>query len=375
MIECTRDAWEEDPDGLCILHSRNADKDHDGKFKDSIKKKMDEEDYDFHGGFFPGSADFSGQKFTKKADFSYAVFHYANFFGASFQEADFRWASFQIARFPETTFQRAIFPLAWFTEANFTEATFQEADFFRATFEEAQFSGAKINGRMTLGDIRLREPLKKNQPCPLGLQSIQFGEKGILRLVNLSLAQANFYGTDLRRVEFDRVTWASWWWRAAVYDEALLHWRRWTHIAYLLNHGGLWGKKIPGEEGRPRKPSFADFAPVERLYRQLKANYEEERDFKRVGDFHYGEMEMHRRGSFWRQWMPSWYNLYRVLSGYGERPLRAFIWLLLLIPAWAGLVWWLGINQAGSQNPINYWDTLLFIFREGHLAASALGGY
>jgi hypothetical protein len=104
---------------------------------------------------------------------------------------------------------------------------------------------------------------------------------------------------------------------------------------------------------------------VERLYRQLKANYEEERDFKRVGDFHYGEMEMHRRGSPWRQWLPfSWLNLYRVLSGYGERPLRAFIWLLLLIPAWAGLVWGLGVSQAGSQNPINYWDTLLFIFEK-----------
>jgi len=104
---------------------------------------------------------------------------------------------------------------------------------------------------------------------------------------------------------------------------------------------------------------------VERLYRQLKINYEEERDFKRVGDFHYGEMEMHRRGSPWRQWVPfSWHNLYRVLSGYGERPLRAFIWLLLIIPAWAGLVWGLGIDRASPQAPANYWDTLLFIFEK-----------
>jgi hypothetical protein len=56
-----------------------------------------------------------------------------------------------------------------------------------------------------------------------------------------------------------------------------------------------------------------------------------------------------------------------VLSGYGERPLRAFIWLLLLIPAWAGLVWGLGIDQAGAQTPDNYWKTLLFIFEKATL--------
>jgi hypothetical protein len=171
-------------------------------------------------------------------------------------------------------------------------------------------------------------------------------------------------------VEFDRVTWASWWWRASVYDEIFLHRQRWAHIAYLLKHAGFWRKKYTGEGGNDKlsKPSYDEFAPVERLYRQLKTNYEEERDFKRVGDFHYGEMEMHRRGSFWRQWMPfSWHNLYRVLSGYGERPLRALIWLLLLIPAWPGLVCWLGIDQSVSKNPITYWDTLFFIFEKATL--------
>ncbi len=91
-----------------------------------------------------------------------------------------------------------------------------------------------------------------------------------------------------------------------------------------------------------------------------------------MGDFYYGEIEMHRRGSPWRQWVPfSWHNFYRVLSGYGERPLRAFIWLLLLIPAWADLVWGLGISQAGSQSPINYWDTLFFIFEKATLQRPA----
>jgi len=34
---------------------------------------------------------------------------------------------------------------------------------------------------------------------------------------------------------------------------------------------------------------------VEILYRQLKVNFEEQRDYARAGEFHYGEMEMQRK--------------------------------------------------------------------------------
>ena len=37
------------------------------------------------------------------------------------------------------------------------------------------------------------------------------------------------------------------------------------------------------------------------LYRYLKLNYEKEGDLKQAGDFHYGEMEMHRKSNFWRR--------------------------------------------------------------------------
>jgi len=70
---------------------------------------------------------------------------------------------------------------------------------------------------------------------------------------------------------------------------------------------------------------------------------------------------MHRKASPWRRWV-SLYSIYWVLSGYGERPLLAFIWLLLLIPAWAAGVG-AGDRQAGAQTPDNYWKTLLFILR------------
>ena len=54
---------------------------------------------------------------------------------------------------------------------------------------------------------------------------------------------------------------------------------------------------------------------------------------------------MHRRASPWRRWVPvSWYNLYRCLSGYGERPLRALVWLIgfyLAFRDWFGSWGWL----------------------------------
>lgn len=88
-------------------------------------------------------------------------------------------------------------------------------------------------------------------------------------------------------IELDRVNCASRRGRAAIYDE--LVWRE---------------QKEDSSES------------VERLYRQLKSNYKAKKDYKRVGDFHDGEMEMHRVGSFWRRRFPfSWYNFYGALNG------------------------------------------------------------
>jgi hypothetical protein len=107
---------------------------------------------------------------------------------------------------------------------------------------------------------------------------------------------------------------------------------------------------------------------VERLYRQLKSNYEEKKDYKRVGDFHYGEMEMHRLGSFWRRRFPlSWYNLYWALNGYGERPLRAFIWFGVFLLAFTGALYWLGLKVASCGNPASLSETFRFVIDKATL--------
>ncbi|HHT9134411.1 MAG TPA: pentapeptide repeat-containing protein [Candidatus Avalokitesvara rifleensis] len=74
-----------------------------------------------------------------------------------------------------------------------------------------------------------------------------------------------------------------------------------------------------------------EYSHVEVLYRQFKKNLEEEKNWEDAGEFHYGEMECKRKGLtwFWRNFgLLAWY---RYFSGYGERPLRAAISLIILI--------------------------------------------
>jgi uncharacterized protein YjbI with pentapeptide repeats len=410
LIECPQEIWEGDPEELCLLHSRQTSKGQDGKFSEAIKRKIDEEDYDFRGVFFPGYNKFPQFNFNKKIDFSWAAFKRVDFAGAAskdarfhrsdfhevrfflanfkyvdfsrakFGEVDFSEGNFQEASFYKSEFQEADFTLATFNSANFSESTFLNGNFIDTVFQEADFSRVKITGQIKFIGIRSERSAKEKEPWFANFQSLEFAEKGVLKLIDLSLAHAQFKGTDLRRVEFYDVSWPSWWWRLVVYDEIQLHQRKWAYISYLLKYGGLWRKrnhfkrlenkpKRKGLEHKPKTPSSKDFEAVERLYRQLKTNYEEERDLKRVGDFHYGEMEMHRRGSTWR-WFPLyWYNLYWLSSGYGECPLRAVLTLAGLLLAFSILFLKLenGLESLGGWNWSGLWNSLLYVFQQGTL--------
>jgi uncharacterized protein YjbI with pentapeptide repeats len=433
-IECPREAWDGDPGGLCLLHSRQEEKDAE-KFWEEVKNKLAAADYDFRGVFFPGDVDFRGNKFTKDADFSMATFSgaaafsgatfsgAAHFFRATFSgEANFNVATFSgAASFVVATFSGAAdFSMATFSgEANFNVATFSgaasfvgatfsgaadfsgatfseaagfsmatfsgEAHFFRATFSgAADFSGATVTATGSLFLIYINPPDEKDRrpPFQAAFRDLQQKPGGLIIFQDLSLARAELAGTDLSRLTLRNVDWHHYHapipaflikglpsplqerlnGRQAVYDDLRVRKRAWGFWDLVLKHGWrVARRKLQGKELKQE-----DYARVEELYRGLMLNYGEMADFKRVGDFHYGEMEMHRRANPWRRW-GSLYSAYWMLSGYGERPLRAFIWLLALIPVFAGLVWGLGINHAGCQAPVSYGDALLFIFEKATL--------
>jgi len=314
---CEEPSWEGDPEGLCILHSLVPEKDKKA-FDQAFKDKMAREDYDFREVFFPGPISFIGHKFNKGVNF-----RGAKFFGwANFREAEFAdLADFSSAKFAQT----AIFEKARFSG----QALFKNTEITG----EADFRGATFDGHTVFHQINKERGISKAPPLTAFFQYLSFGPWGLLRFQDLSLDQASFLGTDLRRCEFHNVHWHSYRGRQVVYDEMLLREKGESSLVGFA----------PAFEHRLDYEGLC--VSIEELYRYLKLNHEKEGDQKQAGDFHYGEMEMHRWANPWRRWFPfSWSNLYWALSGYGERPLRAFGWLLGLIGGMGLALSYLGLK-------------------------------
>jgi uncharacterized protein YjbI with pentapeptide repeats len=375
-FKCANPALDGDPDGYCILHSQNRDKDPEA-FREAVLPRWtqaDKEFYDFRGVFFPGRFRllyFLDREFTKPIFFSRAIIvgvtftKKADFGGATFtEEANFEKVNFtEEASFSGATFKKeAYFPAATFTEkASFFNATFaQKADFSGATFREhADFSGAKIFGRVVFQALN---PSEEGKPPPPAFQAnfqwLELGPEAMLRFQDLSLAQVKFRRSDLRRVEFHHVQWHPYRGRQAIYDEVLLRqeekkkpwlWNWLLYDAPYADPPSLWTDR---------------YGEVERLYRDLQENYEKARDYKKMGDFHYGEMEMHRRASKWG-WFPCyWYKFYWFLSGYGERPSRALGWLAGFLLALPLLVWGFGLDITPGKAIHGFLETFTYIFEK-----------
>lgn len=131
------------------------------------------------------------------------------------------------------------------------------------------------------------------------------------------LRKCRFLNTDLRNIDFLGVEWC---------DEVA---GRSTLYGEWFSRVGLYDEVAPvteQEESADQRP----WPEIERLYRQLKLNYENRGDFPRAGDFHIGEKEARRRNPE-TKWGP-WFLLttYRALSKYGERALPAFLWLTFI---------------------------------------------
>jgi uncharacterized protein YjbI with pentapeptide repeats len=393
-IECRNPAMPGDAHGLCILHSLDKGKNPDD-FNTALQARWNQEgqeSYDFRGVFFPGLFDprefFDSKEFTKPVDFAGATFTAgANFIAASFTkavifsgasfmgDAYFRGASFTgDANFSEATFTKeADFSRATFTEgANFSVASFTAgADFSWATFKEsAYFSWAAVGGWVVFQDINPQDEAGRAPPFMGNFWKLEFQDRGVLRFQDVSLAHCTFTGTDLRRPEFQHVTWGSWRCRQIIYDEVKLREKEkgkaW-HRGWFRSQVLPWLAFQAPYEPPPETPWGDRYGQVERLYRYLKINYLTEQDYKNAGDFHYGEMEMHRRASQWR-WFPFyWYNLYRLLSGYGERPSWALGWLAVFLVGLAALVWGLGLEVGNPPTLASFGDSFIYLLQKATL--------
>jgi hypothetical protein len=306
---CGRDAEGNPADGLCILHSTDATKDVQA-FAEALATHRKRNGDNFVGFIFPGSANFAGTKFGEGA----------NFHGATFTEE---------ANFVNATFTK---------EATFSEVEFGKgADFARVTFGESiDFHGARFSGRTFFtGRQESAQASYIFAHTMVDFRQVLINPPDVIAFLRADLTRCQFLDTDLRKVQLIDIKWPRKGGRVIVYDEIA----RVDHIA-----GGT-----------------PPWLQLERLYRELKQNYEDRRDYERSGDFHYGEKEMRRKNPDTARDLRFFFTLYWLVSGYGERYLRPLVWAgLLFVGSTIGYMWW-GVRPKAGGSSLTWtrgWDWL-----------------
>lgn len=296
---------------------------------------------DASGVTFRSQAAFSDACFQADVDFSGAHFESATHFsGATFGD----WTSFVEATFggPTTLHQVSFEGPVTFYECVFGDDMLFDGGrarstvaFSRARFaRRATFSGTDFQGRVDLSQAtfegetifegRSRAP-SLFDGVDVNFRDASFGYYSIVFIRNADLRKCQFLDTDLRNVEFTSVRWPRINRSACVYDEIL----------------SLQRKDVPMPWGQ-----------LARLYRELKQNYEDRRNYLRSGDFHYREKEMQRHNPEmpWNHRALLW--IYWGLSGYGERVLPPLLWLIALVLGSAALYITLGAVPADGTAPL-----------------------
>ncbi len=340
-------------------------------------------DANFAGSEIKGDANFERAKIQRNAYFGSAEIQVdANFWEVEIQKD----ANFERAKIQGDTY----FVLAKIQgDTNFREAEiWQLADFSGAGFGgSCRFDGVRgrraalVGGleregrgqgttRTTAGTGRRGYHLRLYEPGPprLVCEGTKFGAAASFQKMDLSrarfqqvdLSNVSFLHSQIHQTRFIACTWGrgpeSWrlrgrrrpWWRwrrpRLLYDE--LQWRENCHknreqerIAkepgwlscfyrawcFLQSHSFWPWAMIPEEDS-------ISASDIEVLALQLKQSLETARDPITAGDFHFAAMEMKlaqaRQEGRWLRAGGLW--LYKIMSGYGERPGRAAWWLAAL---------------------------------------------
>lgn len=306
---CQGEPFFAEDEGLsyCVLHFPGEPK--QPEFSQAFKRKLSNHDFNFQGVWFP-RFNFGSVEFTGPADFAFATFGYAVTFG---------WAKFrQGAYFNETTFKRdAFFPQTRFSAgANFAAAKFHGlANFTRAEFEgevvftQTTFEKSAIFSAATFKDT-VRFSGHEDSPnftdtSPLNLQFARIEQPQSFVFHTLTLSPAFFVSVDPRKFEFINVEW------------------RWRSVSKEIE------RLIINVRSPHRMLAIA--------CRQLAVNAEENHRYEEASSFRYRAMDA-RRLEHWHGFdfrKLSWW--YWLASGYGERMIRAGVWLFAILLICAAL--------------------------------------
>jgi hypothetical protein len=267
---------------------------------------------------FGDGAQFAGATFGDDVVFSEAEFgSMTQFYGATFgDDVDFSAVEFG----DEVSFSEAQFG----DQVDFSVSTFGD----NVRFTDVVFgnwfdvSGSEFKGRCLFAGKEER-PLflqEDGRVTEASLARVIFimPENVMFRSANLS--RTKLLHTDVRRMEFTDITWPKIEEGNGVYDE------------------------LAAEESDRIFP----YGAIARLYRRLKQNYEDQRDYGRGGDFHFREKEMMRQNPDSPLKDRIVLEIYRAVSGYSERYWAAG-WFLGLIIACSLLSLLLGLHYTASE--------------------------
>jgi hypothetical protein len=362
-------------EGLCILHSRDPQKDKKA-FREALDANRKVRGNYFVYIFFPEEISFGEETFSDPANFLGATFSQrADFQHASFiGRVDFSGAKFnKEAIFLDVTFsERADFMRAEFKRgADFFGARFAEGgDFKEATFDggEVIFEGSTFKGRTLFSSRKDGNMTNKvfSGAEKVNFKSVIIDPPSALTFIEADLQKCLFLDTNLGEIGFFAVDWLAIKGRIGVYDEETLN-------------------EEEEKVGRGKREKGILLVQLERLYRELKKNYEDHRDFERAGHFNYGEKEIRRRNPGTSRGLWVLLTLYWLFSGYGERWVRPLFWLLLLLASSTIGYLSLGTFPIGGRNLLSWTDIsdcltvflyslrVIFLLRPNDIALTGLG--
>lgn len=355
--ECKEPALPRDQEDQCILHSRDESKD-PKIFEQTVEERVNTKgnEIDLRGCYFPKNFNkeyfkdrqfdrpvyFGDSTFSQRAIFIRSVFlKKASFARVTFEEG----ADFSSVKF----FDESLFSMAKFLQqrGSFYWVEFAKSSYFLGTtFEKGgDFSLAKFKDGVIFAPVRWRkgkeEIIKEHERI-----NITFDEHTIFRYTRflgevifqeVNLSNCSFIHSNIDQVYFNNC-------RFKEHKDCL-----WGRILYSKRN--VLRDEVNADEMVSKGPKniqmrAEEYEPVRLLYVRLKRNFEDKKDWDRAGDFHYGEMECQRK-MMAGQWGPNVlflkavYNFYYWASGYSERPLKAFCWLIFLPFVFTLAYYWL----------------------------------
>lgn len=267
--------------------------------QDELERKL--ENGESLKGVVIGDADFSGRTFDKNLDFSRAIIH--------------RKINFQSCKFSDEA------------KADFSEAQFKESS-------ECFWVDTKLSDQ---GLFKFT--------------NIVCADTANVRFESVDLSGASFYLTDIEGFTFKNIVWgkaSKGLTRFAMKDESLFETHQRRELEKLNENKELDDKE---KKKKKRDLEINYLRQVEILYRQLKRNYEEKRDYHGEGDFHFGKLEMRRKQ---KTLLEQWTSLtlpYRLVSSYGKKWGRALINFFIAVFLFACLnTLWVQLKSSGKQS-------------------------